>query len=229
MSNAIIQKTREDYNKIAGHFSATRHRLWDELLEFVALVKDGQNILDWGCGNGRLILLLKDKKIKYFGLDQSTELLKEAKKQNAGSIKDGWVKFFCTAAKDKKFPADFFDVVFMIASFNHLPDYKSRINLLKNIYKEMRPGGKIVMSNWNLKGDWIMKKKEMEEIGNNDYYITWKDPKGVPQAKLYYHHFEKEELEKLLDEAGFEMERNEYDKQRRNLITVAIKKCVFSK
>ena len=68
-SKAIIHKTREDYNLIASKFSGTRFDLWEELKPFKKLVQDGQSILDWGCGNGRLIFLFQDKKIKYFGLD----------------------------------------------------------------------------------------------------------------------------------------------------------------
>jgi tRNA (uracil-5-)-methyltransferase TRM9 len=219
----IIQKTRDSYNKIAKHFSATRQRLWDELLVFAPLIKDGQNILDWGCGSGRLILLLKDKKIKYFGLDQSTELLKAAKAHYAPEIKDGRVKFFCTASKDKKFEPEFFDWVFMIASFHHLPDRASRLKLLRKIYREMRPGAKLVMANWNLKSDWIVKKKELKEIGENDFFITWKNPQGIAETELYYHHFEKQELADLLKKAGFEVEKNEYDGQNRNLMTVAVR------
>ncbi|MBU0546457.1 class I SAM-dependent methyltransferase [Patescibacteria group bacterium] len=224
MSNDIIQKTKDSYNKISKHFSATRHRLWDELLEFAPEIKDGQNILDWGCGNGRLILLLKDKKIKYFGLDQSIGLIEYAKAEYAKETKTGQVKFFCTASRDKKFNPNFFDWVFMIASFHHLPNHASRLKLLKKIHMEMKPGAKLVMANWNLKGQWTKKKKEMKEVAKNDYLVTWKDPQGKPQAELYYHHFEKKELAELLEEAGFEVERNGYDEKERNLMTVSIRR-----
>ena len=93
-SKDIIHKTRQDYNLIAPRFSGTRYDLWEELKPFKRLVKNGQNILDWGCGNGRLLFLFLDKNIKYFGLDQSEELLKIAKGKWAKEIKLGKVKFF---------------------------------------------------------------------------------------------------------------------------------------
>ena len=81
MSHVIISKTREDYNLIAKHFSNTRYDVWLELKQFEKYVKPGQKVLDWGCGNGRLLLMLREKGIKYFGLDQSDELIKIAKEK----------------------------------------------------------------------------------------------------------------------------------------------------
>lgn len=219
----IIQKTREAYNLIAQHFSNTRHRLWDELSEFSDLIHDGHHILDWGCGSGRIIMLFKDKKVKYYGVDQSAGLIAEAEKNFADEIKQGWVEFFVTDKKEKDFPEEIFDVVFMIASFHHLPNYKHRLALLKKVYKEMKTGGKIVLANWNLKSEWTQKNKTMNQFAPNDFMVTWKDAEGQPQAEIYYHHFEPEELKNLLSEAGFKVLKNNYDKQNRNLITLAEK------
>jgi len=230
----IIRQNQEAYNKIAHHFSGTRYDLWPELKQFEPLVIDGQNILDWGSGNGRLILLLKGKKVKYFGVDQSEELIKIAKKKHAEKIKDGSVKFFCTAKKDKKFPDEFFDLVFMVASFHHLPDETSRLKLLKKVYKEMKPGAKLIMTNWNLGSTWAKKKivkKGWKIIGGNDFIVPWKNPQGEVEAERYYHLFTPSELQKLLEESGFRVERMDYDEQGqatdkrggRNLVTVAKK------
>ena len=76
----IIPKTREDYNRIAKYFSNTREYVWPEFKYFSSFIKDDQNILDWGCGNGRMVFCLQDRKVKYFGLDQSCELIKITKK-----------------------------------------------------------------------------------------------------------------------------------------------------
>jgi len=41
-------------------------------------IEPGQKVLDLGCGNGRLLNALKDKKIDYIGVDNSEKLLLEA-------------------------------------------------------------------------------------------------------------------------------------------------------
>lgn len=225
----IIQKTRDDYNKIAKHFATTRYDTWPELEQFKSFLASGQCILDWGCGAGRLLLFLKDHAIKYFGVDQSNELLKIAKKKYAAEIKQGGARFFCTANKAKKFPEQYFDLVFMVASFLHLPDVKSRLNLLKKTYREMKSGGRLIMTVWNLGSDWA-KTKKFKKIGENDWLVPWKNADGKVEVERYYHHFRKEELSDLLAKANFKIEKMDYfdgtwtdSKGGRNLVVVAIK------
>ncbi len=229
----IVQKTRDDYNKIARHFSGTRYDTWPELEQFKSILQDGQYILDWGCGNGRLLLMLRDKKIHYFGVDQSRELLKIAKKKYADLIKTGQVKFFCTAHKEKNFPGLFFDLVFMIASFHHLPDRRSRLKLLKKIFNEMKAGAKLIITVWNLASSWTAEKmkKDWKKIDDSDFLIPWKNPAGQVEAERYYHLFSDSELRAILAEAGFSVETLGYygktnwtdKKGGRNLVAVAVK------
>jgi ubiquinone/menaquinone biosynthesis C-methylase UbiE len=44
-------------------------------------IESNQKVLDLGCGNGRLFKILKNKNIKYIGVDNSEMLLLEAQKQ----------------------------------------------------------------------------------------------------------------------------------------------------
>ena len=111
MTTGIIAKTREDYNRIAKYFSDTRRSTWPEFERFKKMLKPGQNILDWGCGNGRLFLMLRDYDIKYFGVDISIELLKIARKIFRSQVKTGQAKFFSNAKRLKKFPKNYFDCI----------------------------------------------------------------------------------------------------------------------
>lgn len=230
----IIAKTREDYNRIAKHFSDTRYDKKITILEqFKDYIKNGQKVLDWGCGNGRLLFLLQDFDVTYIGTDQSIELIKIAQNLWKEEIDRGKAQFFCTDKQEKEFPAQYFDLVFMIASFHHLPDEVSRKKILKKIYQEIKIGAKLIMTNWNLESDWAKEKlqKDWEVIGENDFLVPWKNPQGELMVKRYYHHFNKEELEDLLIESGFKIEKNYFYAQTswsdkkggRNLVTVAYK------
>ncbi|GAH26634.1 unnamed protein product, partial [marine sediment metagenome] len=53
----LLKKTKEDYNLIAEDFSRTRWNIWAEFSIFRDYVKGGDEILDIGCGNGRLLEL----------------------------------------------------------------------------------------------------------------------------------------------------------------------------
>ncbi|CAH2979190.1 unnamed protein product [Chilo suppressalis] len=44
------------YERIAGHFSRTRHKPWPRVVEFMRNVPTGSVVLDLGCGNGKNIL-----------------------------------------------------------------------------------------------------------------------------------------------------------------------------
>lgn len=188
--------------------------------------------MDWGCGNGRMVFCLKGKKVKYFGVDQSSGLLKIARQKFAA--KDGSIKFFCTGARDKKFPSDYFDLVFVVSSLFHLPDEASRLKVLREFYCEMKKGAKLIVMVWNLGSDWAKAKAKnrWKKIGKNDFLIPWKTPTGELLAERYYHHFTPAELKKLLTRAGFKVKKMEYvgkdgswsdSKGGQNLVAVAIK------
>ena len=224
----IIQKTRDDYNRIARHFSLTRNHA-GELIIFRDLIAEGQNILDWGCGNGRLLYLFDGLRVNYFGVDQSNEQLKMARKNFPAKT----AKFFCNAHKEKKFPENYFDVAIVIASLHHLPNPKSRLEVLKKIYRETKSGGKLALTVWNLSSDWAKAKlkQDWKKIGKNDFFIPWKDQGGKLVAERYYHNFEKKELAGLLEEAGWKNAQLYYNtgdkrtgkKEGRNLVAVAEK------
>ena len=97
----------------------------------------------------------------------------------------------------------------------------------------MKPGGRLIMTVWNLESDWAKEKigKDWKKLSDNDFLIPWKNPEGKIEAERYYHHFTKEELGGLLGEAGFKIESmNYHDKKNwsdskggRNLVVVARK------
>jgi ubiquinone/menaquinone biosynthesis C-methylase UbiE len=231
MPNDLIKHNRLAYNRIAKNFSVTRSRGWPEFKEFTPLLSPGQRILDWGCGNGRLLEILTQP-CEYYGVDQSTGLLAQAKKLHATAIKAGWAHFYSTATKAKKFPANYFDLAFFIASFFHLPSPAARSALLKKTYRELTSGGRLCMTLWNLESAWAQTKKPLwKQLGEHDYLIPWKNPAGKVVAERYYHHFTKEEIVGLLEAAGFVVERASFldttawtdDKGGRNLIVIAKK------
>ena len=233
-ANRIIAQTRDNYNAIAEHFNDTRHASWPEFEHFKHLVKNGQKILDWGCGNGRYFESVKDKKIKYYGLDISSGLIGFAKQKYQSEIESGKVDFFCTEKGEINFPKNFFDICIMIASFHHLPSDEVRLVLLKKVYKELKSGGHLIMTNWNLESKWgkdKVKKPGWKKLGDSDFIVPWKNQDGEIITKRYYHSFKKTELKKLLHEAGFKIEKLEYfnkerwsdEKKGRNLVTIAIK------
>lgn len=218
---------------MAGHFASTRLGTWPEFEYFKDYLKDGQKVLDWGCGSGRYYRVIKNKKVQYFGVDLSSELVKIARTEFQKEIEKGSAHFICSENGELSFPKDFFDVAVMIASFHHLPSRATRLDLLKKVYQELKPGGILVITVWNLTSSWAKKKQKQpgwKSFGDNDYLVPWKDKSGKILAQRYYHSFTKEELKELLKISGFKIELLEFseahwrdDKGGRNLIAIAKK------
>ncbi len=213
---------KQVYNTISSEFNVTRQTLWPELLEFKKYLKDGQKILDLGCGNGRLISLLKEFQIEYVGTDISESLLNYAKKQDFGKITK--YEFIEDDMLNLDFKENDFDIIFIIASFHHLKLRKDRIKMLIKIEKWLKKDGIIIMTNWNL-----FQKKYLKHIFNlkkkswNDFSIPWKNKDRHIIVNRFYHGFTLKELEKLLEKTEFNIIKNSYSDLRKNIITIASK------
>ena len=182
--------------------------------------------------NNKLALLIRQYKEDNQSVYNTWFINNEERLKAFRSIRRGVMQVI-DDIKGKKFPADFFDLVFIIAALFHLPSHDSRLALLQKIYKEMKTGGKLVVMVWNLASDWakVKAKKDWKKIGDNDFLIPWKNPEGELLAERYYHHFTPDELKQLLLEAGFKVKTMKHmkngtwtdDKGGQNLIAVAVK------
>jgi ubiquinone/menaquinone biosynthesis C-methylase UbiE len=50
----LLEKIRKDYNLIADDFSNTRNFISEDIIILSKYTKEGDKVLDLGCGNGRL-------------------------------------------------------------------------------------------------------------------------------------------------------------------------------
>lgn len=220
----IITQTAKNYNLIAKHFSNTRQYNWSELLPFInQYAKSKQTILDIGCGNGRLLKILPSK-INYAGIDQSKNLIKEAKKEfNKDYNKN--IKFKTGNLLAIKEKDNHFDIVLAIAVLHHIPSDGYRKQAFSELQRVLKPNGILIMSNWNLFQDKYLpylKQKTIKSLDNNDGVIPWKDQNGTILAQRYCHAFTPIELVNLLNMHNFTTIHNEIIKH--NIVTIATKK-----
>ncbi|MDP2664322.1 MAG: methyltransferase domain-containing protein [bacterium] len=199
----LMAKTRQDYNLIAGDFSRTRNRVWEELEFLGKYVCDNEKILDVGCGNGRLYELFKERTIDYYGVDFSEELVGIAGKRYPQ------FKFQVADALNLPFPDNFFDKVFGVAIFHHIPSKELRMRFLKEMKRVLKPEGRLIMTVWKFHEtrdlllifkSTILKLLGLSKLDFGDILEPW-----GKKIKRYYHCFSRRELRGAMTGAGFKI------------------------
>ncbi len=204
-----LKQTERGYDLIAEKFSETRKHFWRRLEFIERYTRDGDKVLDFGCGNGRLLELFVDKNVKYCGVDISQKLLDLAKKRYPDK-RDNFVKI----NPDKirlPFNDENFNSIYSIATFHHLPGELHRLKIAKELYRVTKRGGRIVITVWdlwqwqyryNIFKNWFYKIIGQSKLDWNDCRIAFTDNKGKVFSR-YHHAFTKGELERLFKRAGF--------------------------
>lgn len=210
----LLDLVQNNYQDIAADFDATRKKeIWPEIRTFAEKVKNGDRVLDLGCGNGRLLEALKDKGIDYLGVDSSSALVSLAQKNHPAQ------KFIVgdilTLDGLKETPDNYYDFIFCLAVLQHIPSRELRIAALKDMAVKLKDSGEIIISNWNL---WANRKHRLKLVKNyflkiigryefeaNDLVFPWKNSRGEEKTDRYYHAFTAGELKNLAHAANLEI------------------------
>jgi ubiquinone/menaquinone biosynthesis C-methylase UbiE len=205
----LLKKTHKDYNKISENYDKTRFLLSDDIKKLSQFVNENDKVLDLGCANGKFFEAFKDKKIDYFGIDISENLIKIAK-QNYPEA-----NFQVADALNLPFPDNFFDKIYSISVLHNIPSKELRLKYLKEAKRVLKNDGFLILRVWDL---WkrkdslilILKYTFLKIIGKSkldffDIFLPWKDSNGKILANRYFHCFRKKELEDLLKKSGFKI------------------------
>lgn len=104
-------------------------------------LKDGQSLLDLGCGSGRLAAALGQKmSIEYCGIDVVKALLKYAKKKSPENY-----RFILNRSLAVPLPNASCDMATAFSVFTHLLHHESYI-YLEELHRVVRPGGVVMFS-----------------------------------------------------------------------------------
>lgn len=204
----ILSQIEQGYDRMAEKFSGTRSFFWRDLEFIKDHIKPKDKILDFGCGNGRLFEFLKDKSVDYYGVDVSQNLINIARERYPNFSKN----ITKNSGKAKlSFPDNYFDVVVSIAVFHHFPDKKYREDWARELHRITKPGGKIIITCWNLwqkrYRKYIWKDLFKKLIGQNklgflDCEIPFKNNAGEVFTR-FHHAYTKKELGNIFEKADF--------------------------
>jgi len=208
----LLTLVKRNYQEIAADFDATRRKeLWPEISRQAAAAKNNSDILDAGCGNGRLLEALSDKRINYLGFDNSSALIELAKRNYPG-------REFMVAdilSLNASLPDREFDYIFCLAVLPHIPSQTLREEALRQLKDRLKPDGRLIISAWNLWGNkkyrpliyksYWHKLWGKSDLDFKDLIFPWKNAQGQEVSQRYYHAFTSGELKRLGQSVGLQI------------------------
>jgi len=210
----LLKKTKEDYNLIAEDFSRTREGIWEEIrFLFENYLKEGDKVLDVGCGNGRCYTLIKSKNVEYFGIDNSEKLI------NLARGKYPKAKFQVADALNLPFQDSFFDKIYNIAVFHHIPSKELRLKFLKEAKRVLKPDGLLILTVWKFHEKrekfllfkyTLLKIFGLSKLDFGDILEPW-----GRKVERYYHWFSEKELADLVEQTDFKLQKIDVVKNER--------------
>lgn len=107
-------------------------------------IKSGDYVLDVGCGGGKTVGKLSNMvgNGKVYGIDYSDLCIKKAEKLNHKNVLCGKVKLQKATVSALPFDSEKFDLVTAVETYYFWPD---KLNDLREIWRVLKPGGKIML------------------------------------------------------------------------------------
>jgi len=131
------QTRAESYSKL--EFPNTYYLAYRDLPKIISEHITGDRAVDFGCGAGRSTRFLKQLGFKVTGLDISGDMLKIARQADpTGDYQ------LVTNGNYHHIGINKFDVVQSIFTFDNIPGWENRINILKGLSDLLKSSGKII-------------------------------------------------------------------------------------
>ena len=218
--NVIARRNPRRQPRVAKSFSdgASNPEVHGEDNEIAALARNGSiNILDLGCGNGRLAELFTDSNVSYVGVEQSAKLANLARQKLTELKMNGEIITGDILNLDK-ITAKKFDLILCIAVLPHLPTNELRLKFLRQLKNNLAPNGVFILTVWNLRARLKYKKLIWRQNFLKIFGLNKMDfgdivfPGFKQSSPRYYHAFRKNELRTLLLQSGFKLSEFYADK-----------------
>lgn len=195
-----------EYNK-SPHFKPENQEKVRRILQRLTANIQGRantKVIDFGCGTGFMIHLMKDLFAEVHGVDITHDMMKQV------DLSSGNITLYESLAESTPFDNDLFDFATAYSFMDHLFEYK---DFLTEAYRVLKPGG-VFYSDLNPNRDFILAIGNVEKITNQQMIlspIVAKEVQGaLHNGEHYQQHFgmdaallEKAEPIKSLDK-GFD-------------------------
>lgn len=193
--------------------------LFQEILD----LEEGDSILDLACGQGRHLIELANRgNYNLSGLDQSRYLIQRAR--NTAKEKKISINFKEGDVRKLPFAADSFDYVTILGnSFGYFETHEEDIKILKEIFRVLKPGGKVLLDiadgtylrknftprswEWLDENHFVCRERSLAKDNERliSREIVTHSEKGVIVDQFYAERlYTKEQLSSLIEEVDFQ-------------------------
>lgn len=131
------------YRKFAGYYDSYAKGFREDLELYRSFCHKSDNILEVGCGTGRILEYLMNVGYKVTGVDISEEMLDLARQKLSFFLESGTLRLKKYNLADRPLPGLFNKVLITFYTFNYVLDRPEAF--LKNTYLSMANGGSIIM------------------------------------------------------------------------------------
>jgi len=217
----LLALNRDFYATFADQFANSRSVSDPALTSILPYLPSRARIVDVGCGNGRLAVLLDEERpgCVYVGVDAVPALIQEARDQ-AGALAHTETSFLLQDvalkgwAKEIPIPSEGdgsskgYDCAVALAVLHHIPALRLRARLLDDMARLLAPQGYLIVSTWRFLAHARMRRKivdwnavdiDEERLDPGDYLLNWK--RGG-RGLRYCHMVDEEEVEELASLSG---------------------------
>lgn len=184
----MIENQKKVWNKIAPEWHEFKiEKPAQHTLKF--LKKQRGKILDLGSGSGRYLQKIPEGKI--YLVDFSEKMISLAKEK--AKEKKIPAEFFVADISQLPFENNFFSGAICISSLHCIEGKEKRKKVLRELFRVLKPKATAEIGVWN---------KESPRFKNSgkEKLVAWRD-----KGKRYYYLYEKKEIYKEAEEAGFKI------------------------
>lgn len=204
---------KEVYDIIAPQFNHTRFSVWGKVKTFLDALEPKSKVLEIGCGNGKNMLYRDD--LIFTGIDISKTQFEICKRKN--------LDVHIADMTNLPFDNDTYDYQICIATYHHLDNDKDRKKALEEMYRTLKPGGKVLIT------VWAMEQEEHSRFNfkSTDELVPWTYKYDGNTYLRYYHIYKKGDLEKEITKLAPEFTIESIDYELGNWIIVLVKPPFF--
>jgi SAM-dependent methyltransferase len=168
-----------EYNK-SPHFRPENQEKVRRILQRLTAGMQGlskSKVIDFGCGTGFMIHLMRDLFAEVHGVDITQDMMRQV------DLSSGNIYLHESLAESTPFAGDSFEFATAYSFMDHLFNYK---DFLKEVYRVLKPGG-IFYSDLNPNRDFILAMDGIEKAGSKtDSLIIEREIKGALHNGEYY-------------------------------------------